>query len=155
MLKEILTAQSCEECRLCCVFDSTDTWELPILESENVTAVLAVKPDAAIENGTFIAPKLSGNELFACPVLGERGCMLPREQRPFDCRIWPFRMMKVENGKIVIAVSELCESMAKYSDEELRTFLDKGLGDKIFVYAENHPEHIKPMTKGYRVLCSR
>lgn len=155
MLKEILTTKSCAECRLCCVFDSTDTWELPILEAENITAVLAVKPDAVIENGTFTAPKLSDSELFACPVLGEMGCMLPREKRPFDCRIWPFRMMKGENGKTVIAVSDLCESMAKYSDEELCAFLDKGLGEKIFVYAENHPAHIKPMTKGYRVLRSR
>ncbi len=155
MLKEILTPQSCAECRLCCVFDSTDTWELPILEEENIAAVLDVNPDISIENGTFTAPKLTDDELFACPMLGEKGCMLVREKRPFDCRIWPFRMMKGEKGETVIAVSELCESVAKYSDDKLRAFLSKGLGDEIFAYAENHPNHIKPMTEGYRVILSK
>ncbi len=156
MLKEILSTSSCAKCRMCCIFDSTDLWELPLLSEENIKAVRRINPDTALTaENTFSAPKLHGDELFACPMLSDSGCMLSREEMPFDCRIWPFRIMKDSSGNTVIAVSKLCESVASYSDEMLRTFLEKGLGKEIFAFAEKYPSHIKPLMEGYSVILSK
>ncbi len=156
MLKKILSPETCAECRLCCVFDRTDIWEVPVLTEENTESVRKILPDAEItEKGseyTFSVPELNGEELYSCPALSCSGCSLSREEMPFDCRIWPFRMMRDENGKCVIAVSELCRGMAEYSDEQLRDFLNEGLGEMCFRFADEHPEHVKPFAEGYRII---
>ncbi len=156
MLKKILSPETCAECRLCCVFDRTDIWEVPVLTEENADTAKKLLAETDItEKGneyTFSVPELHGEELFTCPALGCKGCSFSREEMPFDCRIWPFRMMRDENGKCIIAVSELCKGMAEYSDEQLRDFLDEGLGEMCFQFAEEHPEHVKPMAQGYRIL---
>lgn len=156
MLKNILSPETCRECRLCCVFDRTDIWELPVLSKENVCAAEKVCPGTAVtEKGSeyvFSAPELQDEELFWCPVLSDRGCMLCREDMPFDCRIWPFRLMRDGDGNTVIAVSELCGGMADKTDEELREFLGGGLGDIIFSFGKEHPDHVKPFAGGYRVI---
>lgn len=156
MLKKILLPETCAECRLCCVFDRTDIWEVPVLTKENAENVRKILPDAEIAEKnseyTFSVPELQGDELFKCPALSCTGCRLSREEMPFDCRIWPFRIMHSENGKCVIAVSELCKGVGEYSDEQLRDFLNDGLGEMCFQFAEKHPEHIKPMAQGYRII---
>ncbi|MBQ8724192.1 MAG: hypothetical protein IJY74_00795 [Oscillospiraceae bacterium] len=156
MLRKILSPETCAQCRLCCVFDKTDIWELPVLTDENVSAVRKLCSQVSLaEKGmeqTFHAPELQAEELFSCPALSDNGCCLTREDMPFDCRIWPFRMMRDENGKCVIAVSELCKGVAEYSDEQLREFLNDGLGEMCFMFAEEHPDHVKPLADGYRVV---
>ena len=39
MLKKILSRKTCAACRLCCQFDASDIWELPVLPPETVKAV--------------------------------------------------------------------------------------------------------------------
>lgn len=159
MLKKILSPETCAECRLCCVFDKTDIWEVPVLTEENAASVRKTIPQTELTKKgneyTFSSPELHGDELFTCPALSCNGCRLSREDMPFDCRIWPFRMMHDENGKCVIAVSQLCKGTAEYSDEQLRDFLDEGLGEMCFQFAEKHPEHVKPFAEGYRVVMGK
>lgn len=157
MLRKILSPDTCARCRLCCQFDASDIWELPVLPGETVSAVQKLRPDTAFtsvdEEYTFASPALSGEELFACPVLTDCGCGLTPEDKPFDCKIWPFRLMKGEDGSCVVAVSELCEGIKHLSDDALRKFLmDEGLGEMCFAYAEEHPAHVKPFMKGYRII---
>ncbi|MBQ8687453.1 MAG: hypothetical protein IJ512_02740 [Ruminococcus sp.] len=157
MLKKILSPETCAQCRLCCQFDATDIWELPVLPPETLAAVQKLRPDTAfISSGdehTFASPALSGEELFACPVLTECGCGLSSADKPFDCKIWPFRLMRHTDGSCVIAVSELCKGVAHLSDDALRQFLtEEGLADLCFAYARSHPAHIKPLMDGYRIL---
>lgn len=156
MLKSILSPETCAECRLCCVFDRTDIWELPVLSEENVRSVKSICSSVQLaEKGaehTFSAPELKDDELYRCPALTDKGCGLPREEMPFDCRIWPFRMMRDENGGVVIAVSQLCRGLNNKTDNELIEFLSNGLDKTIFSFAKEHPDHVKPLTDGYRVL---
>ncbi len=100
---------------------------------------------------TFASPELHGDALFVCPMLQETGCMMGAE-KPFDCKIWPFRMMQDTAGKARIAVASYCSGMKSYSDAQLCDFLSQGLAQEILAYAETHPSHIKPYSNQYRIL---
>lgn len=157
MLKNILSPKTCSNCRICCKFDYTDTWELPVLSMETKMAVTKNKPETQFtpigEEVTFKTPMLSGDELFSCPALTDSGCGLSEKYKPFDCKIWPFRIMYDEDKNKIITVSELCPAIKNLSDNQLRKFLiEESLAKIIFDYSKCHPSHIKPMQKGYRPL---
>ena len=116
MLRKILSPETCAACRLCCGFDCTDTWEFPVLPQETVEAMhrMGVSPKLvpAGEEQTFAAPPLRGEELFFCPMLCETGCTMGSE-KPFDCKVWPFRMMRdlAGNGLLKKSIFYVPESL--------------------------------------------
>ena len=126
MLRKILSPETCAACRLCCGFDCTDTWEFPVLPQETVEAMhrMGASPKLvpAGEEQTFAAPPLRDEELFFCPMLCETGCTMGAE-KPFDCKVWPFRMMRDLTGNVRVAVAGYCSGMERYTDEQLETFL--------------------------------
>jgi hypothetical protein rflaF_19848 len=154
MLKKILSGDSCAKCRLCCVFDKDDIWETPIFTEEIRQRIQSVKPDTKFvpkDGGyTFLTKELKNDELFSCPALTENGCMLG-DDKPFDCRIWPYRIMEI-GGKRAIAVASICEEMYNRPLSQLTEFLKKDLAETIFRYADSHPEIVKPYCSGYPVL---
>lgn len=101
---------------------------------------------------TFAAPSLQGEELFLCPMLSDTGCTMG-EQKPFDCKIWPFRMMRDLSGRVRIAAAAYCPGMEQYTDAQLVAFLkEEGLGEQLLAYADAHPAHVKPYSDQYRFL---
>lgn len=156
MIKKILKNSSCAECRMCCIFDRYDIWETPIFDSDTMNAVLKLFPDAKFHkkgNGFILdAGEISGEDIFSCPALTENGCILG-DNKPFDCRIWPFRIMR-KDGRRVIAVSSLCENVYGQSHESLIDFLNEGLAEKIFAYADEFPEAVHEFYDNYAVLLS-
>lgn len=156
MIKEILNQKTCAGCRMCCVFDRYDIWETPVFDEITKNKVLEFNPDAkfAKVGGNYMlnAGELTDNDLFSCPALTENGCILG-DNKPFDCKIWPFRIMEHE-GSRVIAVSTLCEEVHGRDFEELRAFLEKGLAEKIFAYADENPEAVKPFYDNYTVVLA-
>lgn len=154
MLKKILDGSSCAECRLCCVFDKDDIWETPVFTDEIRQKILKAKPDAEFipkDGGyTFLVGELKDEELFYCPALTENGCML-EDDKPFDCRIWPYRIMEV-GGKRAIAIASICEELYNRPLSQLTEFLKEGLAETIFRYADAHPEIVKQYYSGYPVL---
>ncbi len=157
MLKKILSPQTCAACRLCCIFDQTDTWELPLLAPDALPALQSLCPDAPLQavgdSYVFTAPTLAGDALFRCPALTDCGCGLPQNAKPLDCKIWPFRLMYDMDGRCVIAISELCRGVAHLNDDQLRQFLaEEYLEQMLSDLAQTHPEHIKPWMDGYRKI---
>lgn len=154
MLRKILSPESCAECRLCCVFDSSDIWEIPVFSSETAGIIREALPDTEFirHGGGYIlkTEKLAGNELFTCPALTDKGCMLG-DSKPFDCRIWPFRIMEI-GGRRAITVASLCSEIYNRPLSQLVEFLRDGLADEIFSYAAENPEIVKPYDSGYPVL---
>lgn len=154
MLKEILSGSVCAECRLCCIFDRYDVWETPVFTDEIKNKIKEVKPEAEFlpKDGGWIfkVEELDENQLFNCPALTEKGCMLG-DEKPFDCRIWPYRIMKI-GDKRAITLASICEEMYNRPLSELVDFLKKGLAEKIFSYADKHSEIVKPYYDGYPVL---
>ena len=158
MLKKILSRTTCAACQLCCQFDASDIWELPVLPAETVAAIQKYRPETAFvpvgAEQTFAAPPLKGEELYACPVLTEHGCGLSEQDKPFDCKVWPFRLMRTANGTVCISISDLCTGVQLHEVEQLQAFLREGLAETMFTYAKAHPDHIHAWHDGYRVILT-
>ena len=155
MLKNILKSSDCAACRICCVFDKYDIWESPVLDSELKDRVSKRFPELSFVkkgDGWLFRMTESDDELFYCPALDHStGCILG-EDKPFDCKIWPYRIMEL-GGKKVISIASICPTMYSKPLSELCEELDKnGLAEKIFAFAEAHPYIIKPYEKGYPIL---
>lgn len=155
MLTEILSRDACAQCRLCCVFDSSDIWETPV-----ITPALREKILREIDSETkFLKkgecslfrlenPDVQG--LYYCPMLRENGCVLG-EEKPFDCAVWPFRVMNVR-GRRAVTIAPICPAVMQLPLEKLLDFVKSGLGDKIFRYADKHNEIVKDHDESYPIL---
>lgn len=131
MLSKILSKETCATCRICCVFDKEDIWEAPV----------GVK----IKN----EPK---DGLFYCSELSENGCKLG-QNKPFECSIWPFRIMEYNNN-YVITVSPVCPSIYALPINKVMDFVkEEKLDDYIFSYAKDHSDIIKPYINGYPIIA--
>ena len=154
MLKKILEGKSCAECRLCCVFDRYDVWETPVFTDEIKEKILEKNPNTEFtpKDGGWIfkVNEFDAEGLFSCPALTPTGCMLG-DEKPFDCRIWPYRIMEV-GGRRAITIASICDELYNRPLSQLVEFLKEGLADDIFSYADAHPEIVKPYFEGYPVL---
>lgn len=156
MLKKILSGESCAQCRVCCVFDRDDEWEIPLISRELADYL------ASNESGYVLKPQKNSfvfemnydeDGLTRCPMLTEKGCKLG-DYKPFDCKIWPFRVMKLDN-LLTITVSPVCDSVSSLPLKDLCDFLKDGMGDTIFNAAEKTPDMIKNYIDGYPILAVR
>jgi len=155
MLKKILSNKKCAECKLCCSFDRYDVWETPVFTEETKNLLLQMRPDTKFitKDGGYLfrIDELINNELFYCPALDmEKGCILG-DNKPFDCRIWPYRIMNIR-GRRAITIAPICEELFNRPISEIVGFLKDELAEKIFDYADKHPEIIKEYDDMYPIL---
>lgn len=156
MLTKLLSRETCAKCRLCCVFDHYDVWETPVLSQEIKNNAEKLLPNAEfVSKGTcsylFRIREFDDDDLFLCPLLDpQKGCRLGTE-KPFDCQIWPFRIMELD-GRQAITIAPICEAMMAQPIGTLLSFLKEGLADTIFDYAAENPDVVKPYDSMYPVL---
>ncbi len=156
MLTKLLSRSTCADCKLCCVFDRYDVWETPVLSQEVMEKARTLLPESEFvtkgENSyLFRIRELDGDDLFRCPLLDpDKGCMLGTE-KPFDCQIWPYRIMELD-GRQAITIAPICDAMMAQPLDKLLSFLREGLADTIFDYAELHPDVVKPYDYMYPIL---
>lgn len=81
----------------------------------------------------------------------ECGCILKPEDKPFDCSIWPLRIMD-KDGELVIALTPTCPSIGAVPSKALVNLVQDSLGDKIFEYAKAHPYIVKEYKEGFPVI---
>ncbi len=155
MIKEILSNDSCAACRICCIFDKTDCWEMPLITPALAAEIKKDMPDIKIrktgECGIFEV-EYGEDGLARCPMLTENGCLLG-EGKPFDCRIWPFRVMKKGNV-LLLTLSPVCETVSELSVSKISAFAKK-ISEKIFKEAKKNPEMVKDYIDGYPVFAVR
>ena len=72
-------------------------------------------------------------------------------EKPFDCRIWPFRIMDVA-GRQAITIAPICDAMMQQPIGTLLQFLKEELADYIFEYADFHPDVVQPYDDMYPIL---
>lgn len=124
MLKKILSGKTCAECRICCSFDAYDIWETPVINDELKEKILEIKPQQKFitkDNNYLFRMEEADDGLFYCPMLSEKGCVLG-DEKPFDCRIWPFRVMKYED-RLLITISPICPSLFNTPLNDIMEFL--------------------------------
>lgn len=162
MLTEILSREACAKCRVCCVFDKDDIWEIPVISPETAEYIKKnIDENAELEpyedGYRFVMQFKDGDELTYCPMLTEKGCALG-DNKPFDCRVWPFRVNRISENLLGITVSPVCETVSALPVSKLSTFINKryneqgSLADIMLDYAKKHPYIIKPYIDGYPVL---
>ena len=81
----------------------------------------------------------------------ERGCLLKPEDKPFDCSIWPLRIMD-KDGELVIALTPTCPAIGAVPNQALIDLVKNGLGEKILTYAKEHPYIIKEYRAGFPII---
>ncbi len=164
MLSAILKKEDCAKCRFCCSFRRQSLWETPIFTAENITAIKNDKDknsECLIQSDgiDFARYDLSGSyisddsdEEVKCPYLGENGCILDNEEKPWDCKIWPLRVMKTNDSSLVIALTPTCPEINKLDIETVKTFVKENLSSDLFKYAQNHPCLIKDYREDFPVI---
>lgn len=161
MLKNILSPSDCAKCRICCIFDKYDVWETPVIPGELRSRIAAERDDLKfVQKGCEDAYIFNmedtwdeEKEIFLCPALDpQKGCTLG-ENKPFDCRIWPYRIMEF-GGKRVITIASICPEMYSKPLSALVEQLEKGLADVIFAEADKNPSVVKPYEHGYPILMA-
>ena len=158
MLSSILSKSSCAACKFCCSFRRQSLWETPLFLPEVVEKLS--KPNeygvvGEFRNGQIV---LGGyktgdpEEEVPCTFLDpHRGCILKPEDKPFDCSIWPLRIMN-KDGELVIALTPTCPSIGATPSPELIELVKNGLGEKILAYAKAHPYIIKEYRDGFPIV---
>lgn len=156
MLTDILSRSQCAECRVCCVFDRSDVWEMPLITPELAEILKTDYPDIKLkklsENASCQVTNAEFDKegLCSCPLLTEKGCALG-ENKPFDCRIWPFRVMRKGN-LLLLTLSPVCESVSSLSVKKVSEFVPE-IAPKILEEVKRNPEMVKEYIEGYPVFA--
>ncbi len=152
MLKKVLEKSTCANCKICCEFEKSDEWEIPVI-NKNLKLQLDNKGIKTVEiDGCYKYDlEFEGDETKFCPFHSKKtGCVLDDENKPFDCKIWPLRVMN-NNGKKVLAIAKLCPNFSS-SYESIRNLLKSGLKDEIVEYINKNPYIINDLKDDYEVL---
>lgn len=156
MLTEILSRSECAECRVCCVFDRSDVWEMPLITPDLAEKLKADYPEIKLKKISEKAScqvtdaEFDGEGLCTCPLLTEKGCALG-ENKPFDCRIWPFRVMKKGN-LLLLTLSPVCGSVSSLSVAKVSEFVPE-IAPKILEEVKRNPEMVKEYIEGYPIFA--
>ena len=158
MLSSILSKNTCAACKFCCSFRRQSLWETPLFPPEiaeklsqpNEYGVVGKFRDGQIILGGYRTA--DPEEEVPCTFLNpQKGCILKGEDKPFDCSIWPLRIMD-KGGKLVIALTPTCPAIGATPDKALVDLVQGGLGERIFDYAKTHPYIIKEYREGFPIV---
>lgn len=155
MLSKLLSKEDCKNCRICCSFDSFDIWETPVVSEQLRNRILDDYPELRFikkdDCYLFRMEKEPGEDLYFCSVLDRsKGCVLG-DDKPFDCKIWPFRIMDL-NGTRVITLSPVCPVMFSKPMDQLIE-LAKELAPVIFAEGDKQPAIVKKYISGYPIMA--
>lgn len=173
MLSPILAKSSCAACKFCCSFRRTSLWETPVFPAEDLPKLQALNPQARFRPAgtnsftfdlTAAYKSTDAAEEAPCPFLDpRRGCTLPQDLKPFECKIWPLRAVKTrentgtsvnsgstissaETSPLAVALTPTCPAINKVPLQQVRDLAFSGLGQQILDYAASHPDIIKEAT---------
>lgn len=158
MLSSILSKTTCAACKFCCSFRRQSLWETPLfppgvaekLSKPNEYGVVGEFRDGQIILGGYRTD--DSEEEVPCTFLDpQKGCILKGEDKPFDCSIWPLRIMD-KNGKLVIALTPTCPAIGAVPNQALIDLVKNGLGEQIFEYVKTHPYIVKEYREGFPVV---
>lgn len=159
MLSSILSKRECAECKFCCSFRRKSLWETPVFtkkETEKLQRLYSGVQFRPVGNNSFtfdISGKYKtddSEEEAPCPFLdSKKGCILHEELKPFDCKIWPLRAVKIKADdssgaeKLAVALTPTCPAINKVPLEKVRELVNSGLGKKILAAARQNPDMVK------------
>ena len=161
MLSKILKKSDCASCRFCCSFRRQSLWETPVFDKKTKELLEKKYKNAKftpIGKSSFTINLLdlyktqNPEEEVSCPFLDSKnGCSLCEQEKPFDCKIWPLRVIKKSSGnENAIVLMNTCPSVNKIPLSDLKEFVKADLAKKIFDYAKAHPDIVKDFSKDFQ-----
>lgn len=161
MLSKILSKETCKNCKFCCSFKRQSLWETPLFSAKQkdflqnkypFSKFKLVKDDVFTIDLDNSYKTNDENEEAKCYFLDtNNGCILSKDEKPFDCSIWPFRLMKKQD-KLVIALTPTCPAINKIPLEEISEFVKTELATKIFAQGRKEPYIIKEYKDGFPII---
>ena len=171
MLSAVLSKSTCADCRFCCSFRRKSLWETPLLPGEfkkahptGVSGEPVIYKAYEYSDGDVNIPysqtDLTGlyrtddpEEEVPCPFLDiKKGCALSEKDKPFDCKIWPLRIMRMPDGRTNICLTPTCPAINEVGPERMKALVKDGLGEKIRAFAKENPYIVKDYVEGFIVL---
>lgn len=162
MLTHIFSPSVCAQCRLCCNFCQRSAWETPFLEPGMAEAMKQRHIPLTVRKNGSQTLALSYHtsdpeEICNCPLLNtQSGCSLLREERPFECRVWPIRLMYDECNHLCIACYKDCPALHSIDTwDSLVRFATGPLLPTLLDYAARFPQSIRPFDSHYTILWTQ
>ena len=158
MLTQFFTPDRCAACKLCCNFRRSSAWETPALPPGLVADLQAAGvPLHVREDGscTFRLTYRSSDpaETANCPMLDTcRGCTLPRDSRPFECRIWPLRLMRTKDEHLALGLYLDCPALTTEVRQKLIKEATGPLLPLLLKQAELQPLIVRPVDPAYAII---
>ena len=153
MLSSILKKSDCASCKFCCSFRRQSLWETPVFSKVLAKKLTSLFPEAHFRpvgkssmtiDLSMLYKTNNPDEEVPCPFLDSKnGCSLPPELKPFDCNIWPFRAVRINQKEIKVMLTPTCPTVNKVPREKIIELLHQGLGQKILEQAAVNPDMIK------------
>lgn len=158
MLSSVLSRSDCANCRFCCSFRRKSLWETPLFDAETVEKLTELYPDAHFKpRGDAYTIDIDdkyttddSEEEALCP-FNKSGCILGSDLKPFDCSIWPLRVMRY-NGGLAICLTPTCPVISKKPLSVMKDLASGEVGDRIADFAKSHPFIIKDYREGFEIL---
>lgn len=154
MLKNIISASDCAQCRLCCNFHTTSVWESPFIPEEQAKSLAAagIEMERRARGGWSFVFRFQGDEAVNCPVLDvNRGCTFDEAQKPFECRIWPLRLME-HDGRLLIGRYRNCPALTQGRAERLDLFACGELLHILLNFVKENPQSLRPLASEYEII---
>lgn len=126
MLNELISREDCANCRICCKFEPDELIDAPVFNKEQMEYIknnINSEIKFNDKNGLYQIELINYENKYKCPLLSDKGCLLPNEYRPFDCESWPFYVMKKDN-KFVITKSNDCPIFNRIDDSKLVSYIE-------------------------------
>ncbi|MBO4904344.1 MAG: hypothetical protein J5367_03900 [Lachnospiraceae bacterium] len=158
MMEEILSPADCAKCEFCCSFRRQSLNLTPYFAAENVDEICRLYPEARFKTlpGGAVTIDLDdkyqtddSEEEALCP-FNHTGCILPDNLKPFDCKLWPFRLMRGENG-LLLALVPTCPWIKKDDPGKLKE-VAMTMAKEAARYAKIHPELIIDYRADYQII---
>ena len=152
MLKKILCSEDCAKCQICCKFEQDELIDAPTFTEEEMLKSLSKKGNLLFaERGQVYQIVLeSWRGKYICPLLTHMGCILD-DERPFDCKLWPFYVMR-KNRKYVITITEDCPVVNKKSISIIKSCIDNVFLERCRRVISEYPDMITDYNRNMTVL---
>lgn len=159
MLAEVLSEKDCAKCEFCCSFRRASLDLTPCFDKENIEEIMRLYPEAKFKTRSDGAVTIDLDDKYETDDVSEealcyfnrKGCILPSHLKPFDCSLWPFRLMKNGDG-LSIALVPSCPYIDKSDLTKLKKAAEN-VGKAAIEYSKDHPEIIIEYRDDYSVLC--
>ena len=143
------TKQSCLSCKGCCKFEEEELYFVPLFTKDEMEKLgknkATFKPYKNSSNVFQIQLKKQ-NKVYVCPFLKNDHLCEIYENRPFDCRFWPFIFMKKDDKVYLCCDTDLCPEVEDLSEKEFNELKDKTMQwteeNKIMDFIEKHKDLI-------------